>query len=127
MVYPSHYWKGSYGYKSPNTAPYEIVSAALRDAIRKSADERRPVETTQDKIRPWLQDFTLGPPHYGPEEVRAQIKAARDHGIKEWLLWNPVVHYTKEALVPFWHPAAYTTTQQAVPPSSPMSSELPPS
>jgi len=125
MVYPSHYWKGSYGYKSPNSAPYEIVSAALRDAIKRSADEQQSVEIVKDKIRPWLQDFTLGPPHYGPEEVRAQIKAARDHGIKEWLLWNPVVHYTKEALVPFWNPDTYTARQQTPPPALPLPSELP--
>lgn len=125
MVYPSHYWKGSYGYKNPNTAPYEIVSAALRDAIKRSADEQQPVEIVKDKIRPWLQDFTLGPPRYGPEEVRAQIKAARDHGINEWLLWNPVVNYTKEALVPFWNPDAHTASQQTVPPASLPSSEEP--
>ncbi len=106
MVYPSHYWKGSYGFKSPNSAPYEIVNAALRDAIKKSVDEKQSAEVVKSKIRPWLQDFTLGPPHYGPEEVRIQIKAAQEHGIKEWLLWNPGVHYTREALLPYWKPAA---------------------
>lgn len=125
MVYPSHYWKGSYGYKNPNTAPYEIVSSALRDAIRRSSDEQQPASAAPDKIRPWLQDFTLGSPRYGSEEVRAQIKAAQDLGIKEWLLWNPVVHYTKEALVPYWNPAAFTATQQTPPPTAPPSSELP--
>ena len=99
MIYPSHYWKGSYGYKNPNSAPYDIVHKALRDAIKKSADESQPEEVVKNKIRPWLQDFDLGYPDYGPEEVRAQIKATRDHGIKEWLLWNPGVKYTREALV----------------------------
>lgn len=102
MVYPSHYWKGSYGFKNPNSAPYEIVRAALRDAIKKSVDEDQPAETVKNKIRPWLQDFDLGYPHYGPSEVRIQIRAAHEHGINEWLLWNPGVHYTKEALLPFW-------------------------
>ncbi len=100
MIYPSHYYKGSYGYKNPNSAPYEIVKASLRDAIRKSTDENQTPEIVKNKIRPWLQDFTLGTPHYGPDEVRVQIKAAQEHGINEWLLWNPVVHYTREALLP---------------------------
>ena len=32
-------------------------------------------------IRPWYQDFTLGPPHYGVAQVRAQIQAGYDNGI----------------------------------------------
>ncbi len=103
MVYPSHYYKGSYGYKNPNSAPYEIVRAALGDAIKKSVDGAQPEDTVKNKIRPWLQDFDLGYPDYGPAEVRAQIKATRDHGINEWLLWNPGVRYTKEALLPYWN------------------------
>lgn len=102
MLYPSHYWKGSYGYKNPNSFPYEIVNAALRDAIKKSMGEDQAAEVVKNKIRPWFQDFDLGHPDYGPEEVRVQIKAAEDHGIKEWLLWNPSVRYTKEALLPYW-------------------------
>lgn len=100
MIYPSHYWKGSYGFKNPNSAPYDIVKAALRDAIKKSADDNQSSDEVKNKIRPWLQDFTLGYPHYGTEDVKAQIKAAQEHGINEWLLWNPVVHYTRDALLP---------------------------
>jgi len=103
MVYPSHYWKGSYGYRNPNSAPYEIVKASLRDAIRKSIDANQPEDVVKNKIRPWLQDFDLGYPDYGPEEVRIQIKAAEELGIREWLLWNPGARYTKEALLPYWH------------------------
>ena len=36
MVYPSHYWEGSYGYDNPNAYPYEVVKAALEDAVRRS-------------------------------------------------------------------------------------------
>ena len=32
MVYPSHYWKGSFGIEEPNGHPYEIVRRALEDA-----------------------------------------------------------------------------------------------
>jgi hypothetical protein len=41
MVYPSHYWRGSYGFQVPNAHPYEVVLRALRDAQRRS--ERCPL------------------------------------------------------------------------------------
>ena len=95
MVYPSHYWTGSYGYKTPNAYPYEIVRRALRDAVRRSAAVEGAGAT-----RPWLQDFTLGEPAYGAPEVRAQIQATYDAGIQEWILWNPGSRYTEAALIP---------------------------
>ena len=55
--------------------------------------------TTGARVVPWLQDFTLGVT-YGPAEVRAQINAARHDGIDEFLLWDPNVTYTSDALTP---------------------------
>ena len=95
MVYPSHYWKGSFGIDTPNAYPYEIVRAALEDAQRRSA-----AMPGAGLTRPWLQDFTLGQPPYGAAEVRAQIQATYDVGIGEWILWNPGSRYTEEALEP---------------------------
>lgn len=95
MVYPSHYWTGSFGYQEPNAYPYEIVRRALRDGLKRSAE----VEGA-GSIRPWLQDFSLGDPPYGAPEVRAQIQAAYDVGIQEWILWNPGSRYTEAALIP---------------------------
>lgn len=91
MVYPSHYWKGSYGIPNPNAAPYETVHASLRHAL-----ERLEKAGLKTKIIPWLQDFSLGYP-YGEAEVRAQIKAARDLGIEEYMMWNPANQYTGAA------------------------------
>jgi hypothetical protein len=84
MVYPSHYYRGMYGFASPNAAPYEVVKRALEDGLRRSAKVTDPAE-----VRPYLQAFTLGPPRYGPEHVRAQIKAGYDLGLEGWVLWNP--------------------------------------
>ncbi len=95
MVYPSHYWKGSFGYEKPNSYPYEIVRHALEVAVERSA-EMPGAGTT----RPWLQDFTLGAPRYEAPEVRAQIQATYDVGIEEWILWNPGSRYTEAALEP---------------------------
>ena len=36
--------------------------------------------------------------HYGPKEVRAQILACEQLGIKEWILWNPNSQFTRAAL-----------------------------
>lgn len=95
MVYPSHYWTGSFGFDEPNAHPYEIVRAALEDAL-----ERSSVIADAGATRPWLQDFDLGPPRYDAPEVRAQIQATYDVGIGEWILWNPGSRYTEEALEP---------------------------
>ena len=121
MIYPSHYYKGSYGYKNPNNAPYEIIRLSLKDAIRKSVDQTQSEAVVKEKIRPWLQDFTLGYPSYGAAEVRAQIKAANDLGIKEWLLWNPSVRYTRNALLPHWKakPAVEAVNSQPTAPVQP--------
>jgi len=95
MVYPSHYWKGSFGYEKPNSYPYEIVRHALEVAVERSAEMPGAGAT-----RPWLQDFTLGAPRYEAPEVRAQIQATYDVGIEEWILWNPGSRYTEAALEP---------------------------
>lgn len=92
MVYPSHWGPGEYGVASPEEQPREIVARSIED-FQKS------VEGTGAQVIPWLQDFSLRVP-YGPEEVRAQIEAAREAGAAGWLLWSPQVRYTAEALDP---------------------------
>jgi hypothetical protein len=88
MVYPSHYGKWNYGLAEPNKEPYKVVYFALASALK-----RIPAE----KLRPWLQDFSLGY-KYGKDEVRAQIRACYDNKVSNWLLWNPRCVYTKNAL-----------------------------
>jgi hypothetical protein len=90
MLYPSHWGRGEYDVAYPNGEPYEIVLRSLRDFQRQTRN-------TGARVVPWLQDFTLGV-SYGPAEVAAQIRAARDVGIDEWLLWDPLVTYTADAL-----------------------------
>lgn len=90
MVYPSHWARGEYNVPHPNAEPYKIVKRSLKDFLRLT-------EGTGAKVIPWLQDFSLGI-HYGPAQVKAQIRGARDAGIKEWLLWDPHVTYNTAAL-----------------------------
>jgi hypothetical protein len=96
MVYPSHYYAGAYGYQRPNHHPYQIVRNALRDA-----QARTPVGSGPE-IRPYLQAFTLGrrKPRYTPHEIREQIRAAEELGIRSWVLWNPRSVYQRDALLP---------------------------
>ena len=93
MAYPSHYAPGTYKLASPNARPYETIAHTLADAKRRSAGVPGAA-----RIIPWYQDFTLGPPRYGPAEVRAQIRAGEDAGIRSWILWNPRSVYNLGAL-----------------------------
>ncbi len=92
MVYPSHWGPGEYGVSDPNSQPYKIVKRSLADYVET-------VEGTDAEVIPWLQDFSLGVT-YGPDEVRAQIEAAKELGLDSFLLWNAGVRYHSEALTP---------------------------
>jgi len=74
MVYPSHYTNGSFGYQNPNKHPYEVITAALTDALDRGVDK--------DKIRPFLQGFW-----HSNEDIKNNIKAASDLDM-DWLIWN---------------------------------------
>ena len=90
MVYPSHWGRGEYGVVHPEAQPYDITRASL-------AQFQRVLAGTNTAVVPWLQDFSMRV-NYGPAEVRAQIDAAADLGISDWLLWDPQVTYTSEGI-----------------------------
>jgi hypothetical protein len=95
MVYPSHFAPGTYKLGNPNAHPYSTIDHALKDVKRRSAGIPGAA-----KVIPWYQDFTLGPPHYYAEQIRAQMKAGYDNGFQSWILWNPGSRYTESALRP---------------------------
>jgi hypothetical protein len=100
MLYPSTYDHGLEGLPQYDFAvafPYEIVYESMIRAMSR-------VKATNPDIvvRPWIQDF----PDYGfdrrtysPDEIREQMYAAYDSGGGGWMLWDPRVRYTPEALV----------------------------
>ena len=83
MVYPSHYTNGSFGYQNPNKHPYEVITAALTDALDRGIDK--------DKIRPFLQGFW-----HSNEDIRNNIKAASDLTM-DWLIWNILSVYALDS------------------------------
>ncbi|HAH31071.1 MAG TPA: glycoside hydrolase [Elusimicrobia bacterium] len=98
MMYPSHYYTGEYGLKNPNSQPYKVIDHGLKDAYSK-------LGLNYSKIRPYLQDFSLGKPRYGPAEVRAQMAALRRNMLESWILWNAGNRYTWDALTPQYYRA----------------------
>jgi len=95
MVYPSHFAPGTYRIGNPNARPYDVINGAMKDVARRTAGIKN-----AGRIIPWYQDFTMGPPHYYAEQVRAQMKAGYDNGFQSWILWNPGSRYTEAALKP---------------------------
>lgn len=90
MVYPSLYPHGSFGIRLPNAEPHKTVFIAITSARTRDATLGI---TTPEHVRPWLQAFTLGAPHYGPADVDAQKQAVYDAGYDGWVLWNPGSKY----------------------------------
>jgi hypothetical protein len=89
MIYPSHWGPGEYDVADPNRQPYDIIRATLEVWDEATAG-------TRARIVPWLEDT----PYRAwdrPHQVREQIRAAREHGIDEWLMWNPGSSFTPAA------------------------------
>lgn len=95
MIYPSH-WTSYFGISFPDKEPYRLVDeyAKVENEVLDKLEDR-PIS------RPWIQDFEApwlydGPAkQYGKAEVEAQIKALKENGINEYLLWNAGNTYTK--------------------------------
>jgi hypothetical protein len=94
MIYPSH-WTSYFGIAKPDTEPYRLIVEYAKLEKRKLGELKTPPIS-----RPWLQDFTaswLGSGNYlvyGKKEVEDQIRALKDQGINEYLLWNASNRYT---------------------------------
>ena len=91
MVYPSHYRSGEFNLPDPSSSPGQTVAFSLRDF-------RNALVGRKTMLIPWLEDFSLTSARRPPDEVRAQIDAARRYHAKGFLLWNPTGVYTEEVL-----------------------------
>jgi len=86
-------------FTAPDLKPYEVVY----NVLLKTKDRISKVEGYRAKVRPYLQGFTASYlpkgyyQHYGPEQIRQQIKAVYDAGYEEWIFWNAANTYTESA------------------------------
>ena len=100
MLYPSTFAGGLPRlpeYSFAINFPYEIVNKSTRQAV-----DRLAAINPDLIVRPWLQDFpdyAFDRRVYTPDEIRLQMDGAREAGGRGWLLWDPRVKFTREALV----------------------------
>ncbi|MEW9698504.1 putative glycoside hydrolase [Paenibacillus sp. SI8] len=96
MIYPSHYSTGWFGSKVPDAAPFQTINGASIDTNKKLIEIDK--KGLKPIIRPWIQDFTAswvpGYIKYGKHEVEEQIRALKENGVDEFLLWNANNNYT---------------------------------
>lgn len=116
MVYPSHYPNSFLGLGNPNNHPYKVVNYAMQSGVDRMRSSTTPMQGFlhtrigtstpaiyskpvygPDKLRTWIQDFDYGG-DYDATDVRAQIQASYDAGVKSWMVWAPSNIYTREAL-----------------------------
>ena len=93
MVYPSHYSTGHYGFVRPGAVPYQLIRVALTDAVQRTNFFRDSAKVPVAEVRPWLEAMSIRGLSYGSAEVRLQIQATYDAGLKSWALWNPGSKY----------------------------------
>jgi hypothetical protein len=95
MVYPSHYASGHYGLARPIANPYQIVRFALTDAMERTRFAKDSTGKPVGEVVGWLEAMSIRGASFGAAEVRLQIQAAYDAGVKSWALWNPGSRFTE--------------------------------
>lgn len=83
MFYPSHFHSGYDGFENPGEHPYYFVNTGVKRA-------KMILGRTKVKIIPWIQGFDLRSPNFGPDYIRAQIKACPEG----FLVWNAANNYS---------------------------------
>ncbi|MGH9210770.1 MAG: putative glycoside hydrolase [Acidimicrobiales bacterium] len=92
-LHPAFWAADYYGVASPISQPGDLVARALA----RFAEVARDSGTV---LSPSLQDFSARGSSYGADEVRVQIDAAASAGSTRFVLWDPSVTYTADALAP---------------------------
>jgi len=85
MTYPSHYPRGAFGVARPNAEPYKIQQVAIARARQRDAK----LGLTGERVRPWIQAFSLGQPKYDASHVKEQMRGIYDAGYNGWVWWHP--------------------------------------
>jgi hypothetical protein len=85
MTYPSHYPHGSFNLPRPNAEPYKVQFAAINRARQRDAK----LGLKGERVRPWIQAFSLGQPKYDASHVKEQMRGIYDAGYNGWVWWHP--------------------------------------
>jgi LysM repeat protein len=99
MLYPSTFGSGLPGFPQYSDAiafPYEVVQLSTVRAV-----ERLQNVVPEAMVRPWIQDFPdyqFDGRTYTPAEIQEQMRGAIEGGAEGWMLFDPRVKYTREAL-----------------------------
>jgi hypothetical protein len=101
MVYPSHYFPTHLrGISRPNRAPYETLFASVGMGVVRN-ERLQEVGVRPARLVPWLQAFNATwvdrDYPYGPEQLRAQLRAVYELGLEDWILWNSGSRYGQVA------------------------------
>lgn len=97
MIYPSHFPKQWNGIADTNRNPYQtIYDSTAQGLVRLKASLG--TTTAISLMRPWLQDFSIYGVVYNAKEVKDQIRALDELGVKSFLLWNASNRYTPGVL-----------------------------
>ncbi len=94
MLYPSSFHLGIPGYPVAIDHLYELAHQSTKRAVKR-------IQGTGTVVRPWLQDFrdyAFDRRKFSPQDIRDQMEGVLDAGGEGWMLWNPGVRYTLEAL-----------------------------
>ena len=94
MLYPSSFHLGIPGYPVAIDHLYELAHQSTKRAVKR-------IQGTGTVVRPWLQDFrdyAFDRRKFSPQDIRDQMEGVLDAGGEDWMLWNPGVRYTREAL-----------------------------
>jgi hypothetical protein len=89
MTYPSHYPRGAFGIARPNADPYRVQLTAIARARQRDTK----LGLTGERVRPWIQAFSLGQPPYGASHVKDQARGIYDAGYNGWVWWHPGSRY----------------------------------
>ncbi len=95
MTYPSHYYRGLYGFERPHANPYEVLRLSVTDAVERTNFLRDSAKVKVGEVMPWLEAMSIRGLTYGPAQLRAQIQGTYDAGAKSWALWNPGSKYAE--------------------------------
>jgi len=85
MTYPSHYPRGAFNLPRPNAEPYKVQLTAISRARQRDAK----LGLTGERVRPWIQAFSLGQPKYDASHVKEQMRGIYDAGYNGWVWWHP--------------------------------------